>query len=257
MSKKILVSAVVCFVLGICVAWIYRVPESNALQTANAKMKFTEDDFDFGKITEGDIVEHVFRFTNIGIDTLKIIDVKASCGCTAVLLSTNTIPPGGKGEIKATFNSRGKTGKIKKNIRIRINDAQGSAQVIYFTVFVEPRMGESSAPNHPGNMMGSYFEGQCVNCHVEPGLDKFGKELFAASCAMCHGQEGKGGVAFALDSAAYLRKTDNAYLEKVIAEGSPKNKMMLGFSMDHNGPLDNAQIQSLEKYIRGWEKNKF
>ncbi len=222
----------------------------SSFQSGGAKLKFEEDNHDFGKMADGDIAEHVFKFTNTGTDTVKIAEVKASCGCSAVLVSSFNIPPREGGEIKTTFNSRGKLGKIKKTIQIRLKD-NGSVQVISFTALVESKMGGT----HPGDMTGSYFEGKCVNCHVEPGAGKFGKELFAVSCAMCHGEEGHGHVALAMNNPDYLKKVDNTYLEKRIAEGSPNNKMMLGFSPEHHGPLDKAQIKSLVEYIRSWEKN--
>jgi cytochrome c553 len=253
MSKKIAVTAAICFAMGIGMAWIVQSGSMAVAQTSHPKMKFEEESFDFGKINEGAIVEHVFKFTNIDEDTLKIAEVKASCGCTAALLSANNIPPNGSGEIKATFNSRGKSGSIRKTISVRIDDAKRTVQVISFTAFVEAKAGMEKTSSHPGEMSGSYFEGKCVNCHVEPGVGKLGRDLFAASCAMCHGNEGKGSVAAPLHNSEYLKKVGNDYLEKNIAEGSTKNKMMLGFATEHQGPLTKVQITSLVEYIRTWE----
>jgi len=38
--------------------------------------------FDFGTVTEGEIVSHTFSFTNTGSEPLIISDAKGSCGCT-------------------------------------------------------------------------------------------------------------------------------------------------------------------------------
>lgn len=103
-----------------------------------AKMKFSEEEFDFGKINEGDIVEHVFVFTNVGSDTLKIAQVRASCGCTATLLSSNQIPPKGVGEIKTTFKSRGRAGKQKKTLTVFSNDAESPAKKLTFYAEIKP-----------------------------------------------------------------------------------------------------------------------
>jgi hypothetical protein len=48
--------------------------------------------------------------------------VRSSCGCTAVLVSEKNIPPGGKGELKANFDSARFRGNISKTIYIYSND---------------------------------------------------------------------------------------------------------------------------------------
>ncbi len=83
---------------------------------------FENPDFNFGQIYKGENVEHIFKFENRGNDTLKIKKVKPTCGCTAVILTNKTIPPGETGEIKSTFKSGSYRGNIKKNITVSSND---------------------------------------------------------------------------------------------------------------------------------------
>lgn len=83
---------------------------------------FENPDFNFGKIYRGSKIDHVFKFENHGNETLEIKKVKPSCGCTAAILSQNTILPGNTGEIKATFNSGSYNGKVKKTIAVLSND---------------------------------------------------------------------------------------------------------------------------------------
>ncbi len=83
---------------------------------------FENPDFNFGKVYRGNKIDHVFKFENHGNETLEIKKVKPSCGCTAAILSQNTILPGKTGEIKATFNSRSYNGKVKKTIAVLSND---------------------------------------------------------------------------------------------------------------------------------------
>ncbi len=94
---------------------------NNAL-IKKSRIFFESPDFDFGKIYKGNKVEHVFKFENQGNDTLEIKKVKPSCGCTAVVLSNNSILPGNVGEIKATFNSKSYRGRVKKAITVLSND---------------------------------------------------------------------------------------------------------------------------------------
>ncbi len=105
---------------------------------SGAKIMFTEEEYDFGKIKEGDVVEHIFSFTNAGNDTLIIAQVRASCGCTAALLSASRIPPKGKGEIKTTFKSKGRAGKQKKTLTVFSNDPESPAKKLSFRADIEP-----------------------------------------------------------------------------------------------------------------------
>lgn len=90
--------------------------------TQKPTIHFENPDFNFGKVYKGKKVEHIYKFENLGNDTLKITRVKPSCGCTAVILTNNTIPPGETGEIKATFKTSSYSGNIKKSITVSSND---------------------------------------------------------------------------------------------------------------------------------------
>ncbi len=94
----------------------------NSSSDKKPEIFFENPDFNFGKIYKGKKVEHVFKFENHGNDTLQIKKVKPSCGCTAVILSNNTILPGNIGEVKATFNSGNYRGNVKKTIAVLSND---------------------------------------------------------------------------------------------------------------------------------------
>jgi hypothetical protein len=88
------------------------------------------DTYDFGKIKDGAVVEHVFKFKNIGKNDLVLKDVKASCGCTTPTWPKEPIAPGAEGEIKAAFNSTGKSsgsGEVMKTITITANTDPGQS----------------------------------------------------------------------------------------------------------------------------------
>jgi Protein of unknown function (DUF1573). len=87
---------------------------------------FESPDFDFGKAYKGDKVEHVYKLVNMGKATLEIKKVKPACGCTAAVLSNNTVLPGETGEVKATFNTGSYGGKVKKTISVLSNDPNTS-----------------------------------------------------------------------------------------------------------------------------------
>ena len=86
-----------------------------------AILKFNEESFDFGKITEGEKVTHVFKFYNGSTQPLIISNAVASCGCTTPTWPKTPILPGKEGVISVTFNSAGKQGLQDKQITVTAN----------------------------------------------------------------------------------------------------------------------------------------
>lgn len=84
-------------------------------------LEFSEMEYNFGTITEGEKVTHVFKFTNTGKEPLVISNAKGSCGCTVPQWPKDPIAPGKTGEIKVQFNSKNKKGKQTKTITITAN----------------------------------------------------------------------------------------------------------------------------------------
>jgi hypothetical protein len=92
--------------------------------------------WDFGKITEGERVEHTFKFKNTGKANLVIASCTASCGCTIPDWPKEAIAPGGSGEIKVEFNSSGKSDMVTKDITIMAN-TNPVKTVLQIKVFVD------------------------------------------------------------------------------------------------------------------------
>ncbi|WP_254527983.1 MULTISPECIES: DUF1573 domain-containing protein [unclassified Sphingobacterium] len=85
------------------------------------KMQFEETVYDFGKIKEGEVVKHVFKFENTGTSPVILSQVSASCGCTTPTFTTTPVLPGKVGEIAVEFNSSGQVGQQQKIITIASN----------------------------------------------------------------------------------------------------------------------------------------
>ncbi len=96
-----------------------------------ANLELTDKNFDFGKIKQGEKVNHTFVFKNTGKSELVIRKVSASCGCTAVMASDKIIPPGKEGKISITFNSTGKTGNQNKTITLITNDPHHQREILW------------------------------------------------------------------------------------------------------------------------------
>ena len=83
--------------------------------------EFSEELHDFGTITEGDVVEHIFTFTNTGEAPLIISSAKGSCGCTVPEWPKEPVGIGEEGTIKVKFNSSKKPGIQNKTVTITAN----------------------------------------------------------------------------------------------------------------------------------------
>ena len=77
--------------------------------------------YDFGKVTEGEIVEFSYRFKNIGDKPLVVTNVSASCGCTVPEKPEAPIKPGEVGFIKVKFNSQNHPGEAHKTVTVTSN----------------------------------------------------------------------------------------------------------------------------------------
>ncbi len=84
-------------------------------------IQYVQPVFDFGSIDEGEIVKHAYKFKNTGGEPLVISNCKGSCGCTVPTWPKEPIPPGGEGEIKVEFNSKGKPGPQSKRVTVTAN----------------------------------------------------------------------------------------------------------------------------------------
>ena len=103
------------------------------------KIEFAEAGVhDFGTITEGDTVEHDFKFTNTGQYPLIINNITASCGCTTPEWPREPIAPGSASSIKVRFNSRGKSGEQNKTVTIFANTEPATTD-LQFKVLVQPK----------------------------------------------------------------------------------------------------------------------
>lgn len=83
--------------------------------------EFESYEFDFGEITSGDKVQHVYKFTNTGKEPLVISNAKGTCGCTVPDWPKDPIAPGEAGEILVEFRSKGKSGQQTKRVIITAN----------------------------------------------------------------------------------------------------------------------------------------
>lgn len=105
------------------------------------KIQFEEKHVQLGTVTEGEGVEAVYKFTNVGNAPLVLTAVEPACGCTVTDdWPKDPIAPGGTGKIKAKFDSKGKTALNTKSIVVKTNCIPPDDIVeIKFSVTVNPK----------------------------------------------------------------------------------------------------------------------
>ncbi len=102
-----------------------------------AIMTFEETEYEFGAVLEGAQVKHTYKFTNTGTVPLIISDARSTCGCTVPEWPKKPIPPGGKGEIKVSFNTANKIKDQVKQVTLTAN-TYPSMTKLFIKGYVQP-----------------------------------------------------------------------------------------------------------------------
>ena len=103
----------------------------------------------------------------------------------------------------------------------------------------------------------------CSGCYGSPGRPgpevvppsqiTDSKLLFADNCAGCHGPEGKGGAAMALNDPVYLAIADDTTIRRIAANGVPGTPMP-AFAKSAGGLLTDQQVDAIVSGIRSWAR---
>lgn len=104
-----------------------------------AQMEFEKVSFYFGELFQGEKVEYIFHYKNIGNAPLIFQNVLTTCGCTAPDWSKNPLPAGEKGQIKVAFDSSTKIGRQNKVITIRSNAKSGDYRLRISGMVLPPK----------------------------------------------------------------------------------------------------------------------
>jgi mono/diheme cytochrome c family protein len=79
-----------------------------------------------------------------------------------------------------------------------------------------------------------------------------GRQLWSLNCANCHGEQGEGVKAPALNSTEFLDSVSDEQMHGIIAGGIPGTEMPAWLD-EFGGPLTHQQIAALVAYIRSWQ----
>ncbi len=98
-------------------------------QYTDPYIQFTVTKHNFGKVEQGKPATYKFEFTNVGGKPLIIQDVKTSCGCTTPSWTKKPVPPGQKGYITVSYDTKNRPGSFNKTITV-ISNAKNSPVVL-------------------------------------------------------------------------------------------------------------------------------
>ncbi|MCO6449806.1 MAG: cytochrome c, partial [Caldilineales bacterium] len=79
-----------------------------------------------------------------------------------------------------------------------------------------------------------------------------GEKLFGENCASCHGMDGQGEDAPALNNAALLKNISDETLFDLTSNGVPGTEMP-AWNQARGGPFTDEQIREITAFIRNWE----
>lgn len=116
------------------------------------KFEFSDKNntFDFGKLPEGPVAEHIFEFKNTGKQPLIITNANASCGCTTPEWPKEPILPGKKGKITVRYNTQGRVGPFTKTVYVQSNAALEDGRDRY-ELYIKGEVNAAASPDAPKN----------------------------------------------------------------------------------------------------------
>ena len=97
----------------------------------SAQARWLTRQHNFGAFSEDlATVDAVFLLVNDCDKPIRIIDARATCGCTIPEYSKSDIAPGDTASLKVTYAATGRPGKFEKNVYVKTSDAPSVQQTL-------------------------------------------------------------------------------------------------------------------------------
>jgi mono/diheme cytochrome c family protein len=208
----------------------------------------------YGSLASVTFSTNAVNVTNSGAPIpVTILSVHPSCGCTTAELPPTPwlLPPGTNSEIKVAVNLAGKNGIVFKSVNIKTDKGQKDLSLKINILAAPPAPPMSEAERARGIAAAkvdrqAVFKGDCANCHAKPGEGKYGQQLFATVCAVCHEAEHR--ATMVPDLHNLKDPTSEEFWRTWIASGKA-GTLMPAFATAQGGPLNDMQIASLAAYL--------
>jgi len=98
-------------------------------------IEFLETEHHLGKMEQHSAKSHTFLFANSGDAPLIVTKTETTCGCTVARATQGAIPPGGRGEVAVTFESREAFGEVSKSVKV-LSNADNAVTTLTVTAFI-------------------------------------------------------------------------------------------------------------------------
>lgn len=108
----------------------------SAASFSQPKISVDKTNIDLGVAYNGSVKKARATIKNVGRDTLHILGVSTSCGCTTVKRPKDFLRPGETDIVEVEFNSTGFRGKVSKHLEIQSSDPKNPRVGITITVDV-------------------------------------------------------------------------------------------------------------------------
>ena len=95
------------------------------------KAEYSEFEYDFGKVKEGDTVGHVFKLKNTGNEPLIMYKTTGSCDCIRAFSPGNNIMPDSTANVTVYFKTLGRKGPQIKTVSIITNTDPSEATLTF------------------------------------------------------------------------------------------------------------------------------
>lgn len=132
--------------------------ERQGFEKKAALIEFAQKSHDFGQVPEQDgPVTHTFEFTNSGELPVRILGVKASCGCTTPDWTKEEIEPGQTGYVVAEYDPTNRPGVFNKTLTVNTSAEPTVIMLnIKGTVKPRPRTATDDFPTEMGKLRVKY-----------------------------------------------------------------------------------------------------
>ena len=108
-----------------------------ALSADSASLSFGQKHIIAEPMDEDDAPKtFVYRFTNIGKETVAIKRLVSTCSCASAVCPVKEVAPGASAEISVVYNPKGHPGKFERKIFVYTQDGNAPAAVLKLSVEV-------------------------------------------------------------------------------------------------------------------------
>ncbi len=105
---------------------------------AGPRIRVEPETFDFGRAAQNKTLHKEFSIRNFGNQDLVIESVSTTCGCTAALMESKVVKPGGTTPLRVSLETRAYKGRVVRSVLVRSNDPQTGLLEVKVEATVEP-----------------------------------------------------------------------------------------------------------------------